>query len=95
MRRKLVILRLSRDSACVGPFLPSAMTVPRASYFRSAFSVSSPFRMSRRARLTTPELRPAKRPRGDARPLTADDDKDGVMLAPMVRSGARAWPCLG
>jgi hypothetical protein len=48
MRRKLVILRLSRDSACVGPFLPSAMTVPRASYFRSAFSVSSPFRMSRR-----------------------------------------------
>jgi hypothetical protein len=67
------------------------MTVPRATYFRAAFSFSSRLKMSRRAHSTTPEPRPVKRPRGDARALTSDDYKDGVMLAPMVRSGARAY----
>jgi hypothetical protein len=76
-----------------GPLLLFAMTVtvPRATYFRAAFSFSTCVKMSRRAHSTTPEPRPAKRPRGDARPLTSDDYKDGVMLAPMVRSGARAY----
>jgi hypothetical protein len=45
----------------------------------------------RDAHPTTPEPRPSKRARGDACPLAADDYKNGVMLAPIVRSGARAW----
>ncbi|KAI0071029.1 FMN-linked oxidoreductase [Panus rudis PR-1116 ss-1] len=47
--------------------------------------------MSRRSRSPTPptdSARLAKRPRLDFTPLTPEDYKDGVMLAPMVRSGA-------
>ncbi|KAK7686542.1 hypothetical protein QCA50_010142 [Cerrena zonata] len=49
--------------------------------------------MSRRSRSSSPALdstspRLAKRPRLDFAPLTPQDYKDGVMLAPMVRSGA-------
>jgi hypothetical protein len=57
---------------------------------RTPFLVSRPcYQMSRRSHSTSPEPRAAKRPRLE-RPLTADDYKDGVMLAPMVRSGACA-----
>jgi hypothetical protein len=53
---------------------------------------SSLARMSRRTHSTSPEPRAAKRPRLDVeRALTPEDYKNGVMLAPMVRSGARAW----
>ncbi|KAI0325421.1 FMN-linked oxidoreductase [Cubamyces sp. BRFM 1775] len=46
--------------------------------------------MSRRSQPPTPESSPriAKKPRLEYPPLTADDYKNGLMLAPMVRSGA-------
>ncbi|OJT07991.1 tRNA-dihydrouridine(20) synthase [NAD(P)+] [Trametes pubescens] len=46
--------------------------------------------MSRRSQPPTPESSPriAKKPRLEYPPLTAEDYKDGLMLAPMVRSGA-------
>ena len=43
--------------------------------------------MSRRSHSASPGPRDAKRPRLDY--LTPDDYRNGVMLAPMVRSGAR------
>ena len=45
------------------------------------------FAMSRRSHSASPGPRDAKRPRLDY--LTPDDYRNGVMLAPMVRSGAR------
>lgn len=53
--------------------------------------------MARHSRSPSPAFaavspRLAKRPRLDSTPLTPDDYKDGVMLAPMVRSGACAFP---
>ncbi|KAJ3489774.1 hypothetical protein NLI96_g1909 [Meripilus lineatus] len=44
--------------------------------------------MARRSLSTDSSVRSAKRPRLDLNPLTPEDYKDGVMLAPMVRSGA-------
>ncbi|KAJ8474244.1 hypothetical protein ONZ51_g7357 [Trametes cubensis] len=46
--------------------------------------------MSRRSRPPTPDSSPriSKKPRLEYPPLTADDYKNGLMLAPMVRSGA-------
>ncbi|EIW63776.1 FMN-linked oxidoreductase [Trametes versicolor FP-101664 SS1] len=46
--------------------------------------------MSRRSQPPTPESSPriAKKPRLEYPPLTAEDYKNGLMLAPMVRSGA-------
>ncbi|OBZ68467.1 tRNA-dihydrouridine(20) synthase [NAD(P)+] [Grifola frondosa] len=47
------------------------------------------FIMSRRSHSPSlPDIRLAKRPRLDIPPLTSADYKDGIMLAPMVRSGA-------
>ena len=63
--------------------------------FRNKLS-SIIFKMTRRSRSPSPTLevtspRLAKRPRLDFTPLTPEDYKDGVMLAPMVRSGACAF----
>ncbi len=46
--------------------------------------------MSRRSQPPTPDSSPrvAKRPRLEYAPLTSEDYKNGLMLAPMVRSGA-------
>ncbi|KZT02205.1 FMN-linked oxidoreductase [Laetiporus sulphureus 93-53] len=46
--------------------------------------------MSRRAHSSSPPSSPrlAKRPRLDFEPLTSEDYKNGIVLAPMVRSGA-------
>ncbi|RDX46718.1 FMN-linked oxidoreductase [Lentinus brumalis] len=46
--------------------------------------------MSRRSQPPSPDSSPrvAKRPRLEYAPLTSEDYKDGLMLAPMVRSGA-------
>ncbi|KAF8899236.1 hypothetical protein BD779DRAFT_1432038 [Infundibulicybe gibba] len=44
--------------------------------------------MSRRSRSFSPAPRSPKRPRIDHSPLSSEDFKDGVVLAPMVRSGA-------
>lgn len=43
--------------------------------------------MSRRSHSASPSLRPSKRSKPDH--LTREDFKNGVFLAPMVRSGAR------
>lgn len=55
-------------------------------------SLSRPFTtlMSRRSQPPSPESSPriAKKPRLEYPPLTAEDYKNGLMLAPMVRSGA-------
>lgn len=63
---------------------------PSQSFFKST---RSPLKMSRRARSssTPPSPREAKRPRFEA-PLTSEDYKNGIMLAPMVRSGACKFP---
>lgn len=45
--------------------------------------------MSRRSLSASPPLRAPKRPKLDDDRLTLDDFKNGVFLAPMVRSGAR------
>lgn len=53
-------------------------------------SIRSPLRMSRRERSSSTSSFPreSKRPRLEA-PLTSEDYKNGIVLAPMVRSGAR------
>ena len=45
--------------------------------------------MSGRSLSLSPPLRAAKRPKLDDDRLTLDDFKNGVFLAPMVRSGSR------
>jgi hypothetical protein len=51
--------------------------------------------MSRRSHTNSPSLRPSKRVKIDPnsrRRMTSDDFKNGLFLAPMVRSGARSSP---
>ncbi|KAI0829074.1 FMN-linked oxidoreductase [Trametes gibbosa] len=59
---------------------------------RTLRSYSRPFsiNMSRRSQPPSPESSPriAKKPRLEFSPLTSEDYKNGLMLAPMVRSGA-------
>ncbi|KAH9854386.1 FMN-linked oxidoreductase [Lenzites betulinus] len=58
--------------------------------FRSTLSRTFSIAMSRRSQPPSPDSSPrmAKKPRLEYPPLTAEDYKDGLMLAPMVRSGA-------
>ena len=72
-----------------GPLIPNPMRPllrPSQSILKPARSL---LKMSRRERSSSAPSSPreAKRPRLEA-PLTSDDYKNGIMLAPMVRSGA-------
>ena len=53
-------------------------------FFKPPFSL-----MSRRSHSASPSPRPQKRTKLDH--LSLDDFKNGVFLAPMVRSGTRKW----
>ena len=78
-----------------GPLLPNSecLTLMRP-LLRLSQSTLKPtkslLKMSRRERSSSAPSSPreAKRPRLEA-PLTSEDYKNGIMLAPMVRSGAR------
>lgn len=70
----------------------AALQQPRR-FTKSKLRVFSTTTMSRRSQPPTPDASPrtSKRQRLEYEPLKSEDYKDGLMLAPMVRSGARVY----